>query len=233
MKGGDALNMALTEKYAEEAVKGTLEGSVLFMAVPDEESYSAGIRSGIEAVKDLKARYDLNCKILVCTEPAAEMGDNQVMSLGTVGKLMPVVITQGKVAHVGHCFNGISGLNMLAGVYQRTNGSLDFSDEFEGEATMPPTWSNMRDMKITYDASLPYRGYGYFTVLNLSTTPDEVMGKLKNICVEVFEEEVKKLNDTYQTFKTMNKFHTKEKLEYETCVMTFEELCNDLKKKDA
>src|SRR5665647_3552205 len=232
MKAGIALNMTLTEKYAAEATKGTLEGSVIFMALPDEESYSAGIRSGIEVVKDLKSKYNLNCKLLLCTEPAAEMEDKQVMSLGSVGKVMPVVITQGKVAHVGHCFNGISGLNMLAGVYQKTNGSLEFSDEFEGEATPPPNWSNMRDMKLTYDASLPYRGYGYFTVLNQSTTPEEVISILKKNCIEVFEEEVKKLNGTYQIFKTMNKFETKEKLEYETCVMTFEELCDDLKKKN-
>lgn len=232
MKSGVALNMVLTRKYAEAAMEGKLDGSIIFMAVPDEESYSAGMRAGVSILRDYKKKYDLKLKLLIDPEPAAESGEDQVMSIGSVGKIMPVILTQGKVAHTGHCFNGISGLNMLAGIYQRTNGSLDFCDAMEGEATMPPTWANMRDMKLCYDVSLPYRGYGYFTILNFETTLEEYLEKLKAISAEVFEEEVKKWNDTYQAFKKINKFETKEELYYETCVYTFAEFCDMLREKD-
>ena len=146
---------------------------------------------------------------------------------------MPVVMVQGVTAHVGHCFNGISPLGMLSGIYLRTNGSLEFSDCYEAEATMPPTWTNMRDMKHIYDVSIPYRASGYFTVLSFSTTPDQIMAKLKKISEEVFEEMVTKLNDTYQEFKKMNKFETREKLHYDTLVLSFAELIDRLKKEDA
>ena len=37
MKGGLAIHSALFEEYAKEALEGTLEGSILFMPVPDED----------------------------------------------------------------------------------------------------------------------------------------------------------------------------------------------------
>lgn len=233
MKGGLAIHLALFEQYAAQVQEGKLPGCLFFMGVPDEESYSAGMRAGAQILREFKRKYDLDFKLLVDPEPTNLADGKQVMSIGSVGKSMPVVMVQGVTAHVGHCFNGISPLGMLSGIYLRTNGSLEFSDCYEAEATMPPTWTNMRDMKHIYDVSIPYRASGYFTVLSFSTTPDQIMAKLKKISEEVFEEMVTKLNDTYQEFKKMNKFETREKLHYDTLVLSFAELIDRLKKEDA
>ena len=48
MKGGLAIHMVLMEEFSRQALAGELEGSVLFMAVPDEESYSCGMRAASE-----------------------------------------------------------------------------------------------------------------------------------------------------------------------------------------
>ena len=233
MKGGLAIHLALFEQYAAQAQEGKLPGCLFFMGVPDEESYSAGMRAGAQVLREFKRKYDLDFKLLIDPEPTNLADGKQVMSIGSVGKSMPVVMVQGVTAHVGHCFNGISPLGMLSGIYLRTNGSLEFSDCYEAEATMPPTWTNMRDMKHIYDVSIPYRASGYFTVLSFSTTPDQIMAKLKKISEEVFEEMVTKLNETYQEFKKMNKFETREKLHYDTLVLSFAELIDRLKKEDA
>ena len=233
MKGGLAIHLALFEQYAAQAQEGKLPGCLFFMGVPDEESYSAGMRAGAQILREFKRKYDLDFKLLIDPEPTNLADGKQVMSIGSVGKSMPVVMVQGVTAHVGHCFNGISPLGMLSGIYLRTNGSLEFSDCYEAEATMPPTWTNMRDMKHIYDVSIPYRASGYFTVLSFSTTPDQIMAKLKKISEEVFEEMVTKLNDTYQEFKKLNKFETREKLHYDTLVLSFAELIDRLKKEDA
>ena len=233
MKGGLAIHLALFEQYAAQAQEGKLPGCLFFMGVPDEESYSAGMRAGAQVLREFKRKYDLDFKLLIDPEPTNLADGKQVMSIGSVGKSMPVVMVQGVTAHVGHCFNGISPLGMLSGIYLRTNGSLEFSDCYEAEATMPPTWTNMRDMKHIYDVSIPYRASGYFTVLSFSTTPDQIMAKLKKISEEVFEEMVTKLNDTYQEFKKMNKFETREKLHYDTLILSFAELIDRLKKEDA
>lgn len=232
MKGGLSVHAALFEEYAREALEGTLEGSILFMPVPDEESYSAGMRSGIEIIKNFKEKYDLDYKLLIDPEPTNLVDGVQVMSLGTVGKIMPAIIVQGKKGHAGHCYEGFSALSVISDIYQRTNGSLEFSDIYEDEATVPPTWANLRDMKESYDVSIPHRAYGYFTVFAFDSTPDDIMGKLKKICIESIENQVKKLDGEYQEYKKINKSERKEKIYYEPVVMSFNELCDTIRAKD-
>ena len=232
MKGGHAVHLSLFEEYAEMAEKGELPGNLLYIAVPDEESYSAGMREGANIILDLKKKYNLDLKLLVDPEPTNFRGDAQVMSIGSVGKMMPVVMVQGVTAHVGHCFNGISPLGILAGIYNRTNISLEFSDTYKGEATVPPTWTNFRDMKEIYDVSIPFRASGYFTVLSFDTTPEQVMGKLKVISKEVLDQNVENLDRVYQDYKKRDKFAHMEKISYETKVYTFEELLAELTAKD-
>ena len=56
MKGGLAIHLALLEEFSQQALRGTLEGSVLFAAVPDEESYSRGMRAATKLLSDIKKK---------------------------------------------------------------------------------------------------------------------------------------------------------------------------------
>lgn len=232
MKGGLSVHAALFEQYAKQALDGTLEGSILFMPVPDEESYSAGMRNGINIVKMFKEKYGLNYKLLIDPEPTKDVDGALTMSLGSVGKVMPVILVQGRKGHMGYCYNGFSALNVLSDIYLRTNGSINFSDVYKDEATVPPSWGNMRDMKHVYDVSIPHRASGYLTVFTFDSTPEDAVNKLKKICTEAFETQVEKLNAEYQEFKKMNKAERMEKIYYEPCVMSFGELCDMLREKD-
>ncbi len=232
MKGGLAIHAALFEKYAEEALAGTLEGSILFIPVPDEESYSTGMTHATEILKNFREKYNLNYKLYICPEPTADNNMKQIMSLGTIGKVMPAILVQGKKGHMGHCYQGFSALGMLSEIYLKTNGSLEFSDVTKGEASPPPTWGLMRDMKRVYDVSIPHRGCGYFTALTFETTPEEILTKLKAICLEAFEHQVEKLNAEYQQFKLNCPAETAEKIYYEPYVLSFDELCEVARQKD-
>ncbi|MBQ1395856.1 MAG: M20/M25/M40 family metallo-hydrolase [Eubacterium sp.] len=229
MKGGVSIAMCLVEKYAALAEEGKLEGSVLFSAVADEESYSAGMRAIMTKYLELRDKFGLNFKLLVDPEPAAEQGPKQVLSLGSIGKTMPAIVVQGALAHTGHPFHGISALNMLANIYAKTQGSLEFVDEYKGESSMPPAWLNLRDLKPIYDVSLPFRAAGYISVLSFDSTLEKIIGQLKEISLQAFKEEVEKLDGQYQEIKKINRFETKEKIYYEPCVMTVQELCAVMK----
>ncbi len=232
MKGGIAIAMYLTEKYAELADRGELEGPVVFGAVADEESYSAGMRAFAPELVRLKKKYGLEYKLLVDPEPAAESGDAQVMSLGTVGKTLPVIISQGIAAHVGHCYDGISALNTLTHIFSETQGSLRFVDVYKDEASMPPSWQGFRDLKDNYDATLPFKAAGYMTVLSFDKTADDIIAMLKDIAVRAADEEVKRLNREYAEFKKLNHFETREKLDYQARVLTVRELVSKLTERD-
>lgn len=232
MKGGLAVHMALLEEFAAMAMSGELEGSVLFIPVPDEESYSLGMRTAAGLLADMKEKRELDYKLLINPEPTDMVDGRQIMFLGTVGKLMPVIMVQGISSHIGHCFDGFNPLSVLAGIYQHTNGSLDFVDKYKDEATMPPTWLKMRDLKEVYDVSIPLRAAGYFTVLSLNSGPDDILRKLTAISGHVAEEEIKKLEHTYFQYKQINKFETKPELGLHPRVYTFNRLRDELKARD-
>ena len=68
MKGGLSIHAALFEEYATQAEAGELEGSLLFIPVCDEESYSAGMRSALTLMRMFKEKYDLDYKLLIDPE---------------------------------------------------------------------------------------------------------------------------------------------------------------------
>ena len=152
MKGGHCVHLALFEEYAELADKGELPGCYIYLPVPDEESYSVGMREGAKILRRLIEQYQLDVQLMIIPEPSNWVNGKQSLSRGTVGKIMPVVMAQGVTAHVGHCFNGISPMNFLCRIYQRTNNALEFCDSYDGEAAVPPTWQKFRDNKELYDA---------------------------------------------------------------------------------
>ena len=232
MKGGLVVNMVLMEEYADLAQKGQLPGSLLFMGVPDEESYSAGMRAGVSLLSTMKDTYGLDYKLLIDPEPCHPTGQDTSMCIGSVGKTMPVVMVQGVTAHVGYCYDGISPLDILTGIYKKTNGSLEFVDSYDGEGTMPPTWTNLRDRKQRYDVSIPHRAAGYCTVLSFTTTPDQIVEKFRRIATEEFRTAVRELNDRYQVLKKLNKCENKEEIHYDPLVLTFGELTERLREKD-
>lgn len=230
MKAGLVIHMVLMEDYAAQALKGELPGNIFFLGVPDEESYSAGMRAGVTVLSDFKDRYGLRLNLMIDGEPCSITDDGEmVFTVGSVGKIMPVVMVQGVTAHVGHRFGGITPLGILSRMEIKTDESLVFSNSYEGEATMPPSWANMRDMKRKYDVSLPLRASGYMTVLSFTDTPDQIMAEMKRIAKESFEESVEALDSMYQKFKTMNKYERREKLYYEPLILSFAELCERLK----
>ncbi len=232
MLGGLAVHAALFEAYAKQAETESLEGSILFVPVPDEESYSAGMRGAAEILRALRHRYGLDYKLLIDPEPTREVDGAQVFSLGSVGKVMPAILVQTKKAHAGRCYEGFSALSVLADIYLRTNGSLEFSDVYGGEATVPPTWAHLRDRKHGYDVSIPHRAGGYFTALSFSATPEEIGQKLRRICTEAFNAQVQKLDGEYQEFKKRSRTERREHIHYEPCVMSFHELCALLRERD-
>lgn len=213
-----------------ELSKTSLPGNVIFLAVPDEESYSVGMRAASSLLMELKSTHGFDYELCMDSEPGRRAAGQHIMSLGTVGKCMPVVMVQGEKAHISMCFDGLNPLSILADIFRKTELSLEFSDIFEGERTMPPTWNYLRDMKYEYDVSLPIRAAGYFSVLSYYSTPDETMAKLKDICRDSFSGYVSFMSDVYEKFRKGQKFDTAKGIDYTACVMTFEQLVAECEK---
>lgn len=166
-------------------------GALLFLSVPDEESFSVGMRGSLSLLEGLEEQFNLDYRLAICAEPNQRLADGktQVVYSGSIGKLLPVVLVQGKLVQVGSYREGLNPLGILSRVVVATEGDETFTERYGDEVSVPPVWMYVRDLKEGYDFSLPKRASGYCNVLTFQKTPAQVMayflGKIKGVLEEV------------------------------------------------
>ena len=198
MLGGAAVQMAVLKKRAEKVLKKQVDaapqetcagpeavppgskedkGALLFLSVPDEESFSAGMRGSLPLLEKLKEEYCLDYRLAVCAEPNQRTADGrtQIIYSGSIGKLLPVVLVQGRMVQIGSCRDGVNPLGILSRIVATTEGDESFTETCEEEVSVPPVWMYARDLKEGYDFSLPHRAAGYCNVLTFRKTPAQVL----------------------------------------------------------
>ena len=147
----------------------------MFISVPDEEAFSVGMRSCLPLLKDLRERYGLEYEVAINCEPNSVEEGKQIIYSGSVGKMLPVVLVQGKSVQIGSYAQGVNPLAVLAEIICATEADYQISDKLGEESTVPPVWNFARDLKPGYDFSLPRRAAGYCNVLTFSKTPAQIM----------------------------------------------------------
>lgn len=172
MKGGAAAQLAVLEDYARRPERKL---NLLFISVPDEESFSDGMRAAISYLKELKEAKGLVYKLLINCEPNDKEGGYQVGFTGSVGKLLPLVLVQGKPVHIGAYRQGLNPLGLLARIIAATEGRESLCDTAGEEMTPPPAWVYARDRKQQYDVSLPLRAAACANYLTYTKSPQEVL----------------------------------------------------------
>lgn len=140
MKGGLAAGLAVLDEIGEQVLDGTdrLNGNILFLAVPDEESYSAGMRGAAGFLMDLREREGLSYDLLIDLEPMSRDEEGQEVFLGSVGKCMPVVLVQGRTAHVSRCFDGIKASAFWGGCLRRRSSQRSLPRRSTGRSACRP-----------------------------------------------------------------------------------------------
>ncbi len=196
MKGGLAAGLAVLLGIGEEILDGTcrMDGNVLFLSIPDEESYSVGMRGAAGFLAKLREQEKLTYELLIDLEPMGRDENGQEVFLGSVGKCMPVVLVQGRTAHVSRCFDGLNAVGVLGRMFEKTELSAEFAEVFDGEVCMPPTWLNFKDLKKEYDVSVPARAAGYLSVLSFQSGPGEIMEKMRELGAEAFADYIEKMD---------------------------------------
>lgn len=204
MKGGLAVGLAVTEWFGGRAAEdGGLDGNILFLSVPDEEAYSAGMRGAVPLFVDLARRYDLDYACLLDLEPCFDEGGRQQVFIGSVGKMLPAVLVQGAKAHVVEAFKGLNAVGVLAQLFLETELAPEFAEVCEGELCPPPTWFNLRDRKEGYDVSVPLRAGGYMSVLGFQKTAETLMERLVGLGRKAFSEYLARMEGQRRALEEM------------------------------
>ena len=206
MKGGLAVGLAVTGWFGGRVLEGRgLEGNILFLSVPDEEAYSAGMRGAVPLFVDLARRYDLDYACLLDLEPCFDEGGGQQVFIGSVGKMLPAVLVQGAKAHVVEAGPDKirSHEERLARLFLETELAPEFAEVCEGELCPPPTWFNLRDRKEGYDVSVPLRAGGYMSVLGFQKTAETLMERLVELGRKAFSEYLARMEGQRRTLEEM------------------------------
>lgn len=223
MKSGGAIQLALLSQYAKRKIKG----NVLMIAVPDEESTSAGMRSALYLLDELNNAYGLNYLGMINSEPhQRKKKDVGIISEGSVGKIMPLIYVRGNLAHVGKVFEGFNPATLLSRIVVDTDLSMELTDIIEREGAPPPTWIYMKDSKTHYDVSMPLSATGYFSILTLDSTPKDILDKLCGICKTSFDKHIVDMNNKYLCYcNKLGKKHNR--LPWDSNVVTYEMLYSE------
>lgn len=202
MKGGGAITYSLLEEYAEDE---EFNGNILILGVPDEENLSAGMRSAIYLLKELKEKHNLEYVLMLNVEPHEKVKEQNITIYdGSVGKIMPIFMVRGKLAHVGQIYRGFNPINLLSEIIRKTELNPDFIEKAGNTVTPAPAWLYFKDRKDVYDVSLPITAGGYMSILTLTKSPKDILEQLKHISEEAFKQVIEDMEVSYNKYKSLS-----------------------------
>ena len=177
MKSGLAAGLAVLEQHAKEG----RAGNVLFVAVPDEEDSSHGMRSAARQLPEIVRRRGLALRCAVNLDAEVDSGSGeqgQAVFLGSVGKVLPTLLLLGRPTHAGAPFDGVSAALLMAEVVRRIELHPDFIDP-SPEAGPPPVLLQLSDGKPQYDVTTPEAVWLAFNLLLRERGPRQVTQVLR------------------------------------------------------
>lgn len=229
MKCGTSTLITMMEVLSDDVEN--LEGNLIFAAVCDEEGNSGGMLNVVPELVKLMKEEGFEYQALVDTDymaPRYEGDNSRYIYVGTVGKIMPSFYIVGSEAHGGDPFRGIDPNHISSAILEEIDFNMKYADEAEGEVTVPPISLRQQDLKPEYSVQTARTSYLYFNFGTHSSTPDEILEKVKEGAKLAFQKVIDSLNTEYEKYCKANNFPF-EKLPWEARVMSYEELYNKVK----
>ena len=222
MKAGLAAGLAVLEDFADgihhasgsaRAGHGSAEGSgtIVFLAVPDEEGSSHGMLSAVQALPGILAEWGLEAVAAVNLDAAVDQGDGEAgraVFAGSVGKLHPFVMFVGRPTHAGAPFDGVNPAlpaGEFARVVECSSHLFDSSpgaapsdnappggklagafgapslEPPGGETPAPPTILYFRELRDHYDVTTPESVFVSVNVLTNVGNPGLLLGEVSRL----------------------------------------------------
>lgn len=196
--------------------------NLLFLTTPDEEHQSEGIMSCASLLAELKAKYDLEYKVALVSEPQQTKDkDTFLMSYGSIGKILPAIVARGRLTHVAELMKGLNSTLMIANVSRKIDLNADLIARDLDSVTPPPCVLHVRDDKETYNISTPLFSQIYAHIyISKSTSVMDTIGYLKELCKEAGAEAKEAYEAAY-----LDVYENQEEMQdYNVLVYTYEEL---------
>ncbi|MEH6982217.1 M20/M25/M40 family metallo-hydrolase [Priestia megaterium] len=231
MQSGIAVHLANVLHFTKHPNK--LEGNVLFMVNPDEESQHAGIISAVSELNRLKKEKNLSYVAAINTDfitPLYDGDSTRYIYTGAAGKLLPCFYIYGREVHVGDTLAGIDPNLIASEITGSIHNNINLAENIEGELVLPPSCLYQRDNKEAYNVQTAVSSHLYFNYFIYERTAKEVMSQLIGLSIEVCEKVEKKLSDYYELFVRRTNL-PKRNLSWKVDVVSLEDYLEELDQK--
>ncbi len=195
MKSGLAAGLACLERFARQDGRA---GNMLFIAVPDEENRSRGMRAVRDALPELVRRWDLRIAAGINLDATSDLGDGsdgRAIYLGTVGKVLPFAFVIGRPTHAGYPLEGVSA-HMIAGeIFRSVELDPDLCESVGGELSPPPVCLEAKDLRVHYDVTMPGETWLAFNWLTFERGPSDVLALFRDRVRGALDEALDRIAD--------------------------------------
>lgn len=175
MKAGLGAGLAVLEAIAASQER---VGNLLFLAVPDEENQSAGMRAAGPLLARLAREHDLDLTLAINLDA---LQDDRSVGLGCVGKHLVTTYVIGHEAHACYPFNGLSAAYLASAIVQEMEYEPDLAEGEPGAMSAPPVALIQRDLREGYDVTTPARAWCAFNVITRRRSGREVLDRSAEI----------------------------------------------------
>lgn len=228
MKGG--LSVFLNELFLTcEAECADI--NLLFIAVPDEETYSLGMRNAAALLLDLKERYSLDYQLVLMSESHIREDGAALYYDGTIGKMQVNIVVKGVPVHSRYYYTGMNPVLLASQIACDVDGHAELSEQIGSERTPPPSVMYFRDTKTHYDVTLPGSVDMAISILTYRKTGMKVLEQLKDIAEAAVDKVVRQIDGQYAAWSATVPL-SPGKYEEKPAVMFYEELLDMAERKD-
>ncbi|HEY9053508.1 MAG TPA: M20/M25/M40 family metallo-hydrolase [Rectinemataceae bacterium] len=210
MKSGLAAGIAVLSRFASGKAR---DGSMLFMAVADEEGSSLGMKAALPRLQALMAERRMEIAAVFNLDAAVDQGSGELgraLFTGSVGKTLPFVYFLGKSAHAGSPFEGINPALMAAEFARALECDPEAFKERHanpGERPAPPTILYMRENRESYDVTMPRTVFCALNALSQETPPESILDEVSRLAADAMDRAVSILRERASTYSRMISGH--------------------------
>jgi arginine utilization protein RocB len=202
MKSGLAAGLAVVEAFASQDPRA---GNLLFVAVPDEEDSSVGMRFIAPRLAGIANERGISLSLAINLDAAGDEGEGnkgQTVALGTIGKTLLSAYIVGQETHACYPFDGLSASLLAAELVQL----MECSPEFTDDANPPPATLAMRDLKGAYNVTTPSRAWCSWNIISHSRKSAELLTQVLEKASEHLRHVVRRLTDNAEKLNAADSF---------------------------
>ena len=171
MKSGVAAGIAAMEFYDGEH-------SLLFVATPDEEDRSAGMRAAAPLIAGIAREKNLGIELVINLDAISDQDDGssgRVAAMGSIGKQLLTAFVVGKEAHACYPQDGANSAYIAAELVTEFELAPELAERSGVEYAAPPTALHSKDLKAGYNVTTPAQTFVYWNTLQHRRSAAEVL----------------------------------------------------------